>query len=1221
MRGTCQWITHEERFLDWSKGQPVSRGPSIFWLVGLPAVGKTGLAGHIIEYLQFHRASENCQYHFFSSSHQTKRTAAYCLRSLASQLASTNEEFRERLFQLHEETGLSFSSQDQVFSTIWEKTFEGIIFKMKLEPLYWVLDAFDEADIPSTLISSITKISSSTPVKVLITSRPIRIPSGPALYGSTINTHILSEDDTCGDIRAFVSNAVHDALPGDEQETRKNIVDQVLLKAEGSFLWVRLVLDTLRENWHTEVDIRESLTTIPMGMEHLYNQMLEGIQAQSPKIRLMAKRILTWTACCWRPLNIAELQLALESEFSGFVNLRETIVQICGNFISVDNDKISLIHITARQFLLGGWDGAPAFIDSAQGHEHIAIVCLKYLCDEKWRRAYKSLQNFMVTANGKHIKRNRLLLAEKDHAFLGYSVCYFAYHVSMSPPNSVQLPAQMRYFFTNYSLSWIEGIALSGNLKYLTRSARFLKIYAKRRSRKLEHRSGQSSLTFRDADNDDAENIQAWSVDFIRIVGKFGLNLVQSPSSIYRLVSPLCPSASMVNRIYGTKEGSMVVGGILYKGWDDCLATVSVGKEPASKILATDVFFLTLATSDGVITVWYAETCEKAREIHHGEYISLMDVSRSHDLLATAGIETYWVWDVTTGKQLFHFEKTSRALTMALAFNGAGSELIVGLDDCSVVWYDLESSQQRRQWNLPFEGEFLGCPLTMAISPDTQSIAFAWRGKLPVIWDVSATGEQRPIRCRARSSTDTLFSPLAFQWQTDGNSILILCQSGTLIQWHLYDEHQHEFGHIKPQQMTVSPDGNYLIATDYTGTISIFTFPRLSLIYQLVNEHEVVEGLTISPDGQRFYDIRGTICNVWEPDALARLDDNELEDQGSSVMMEPVIAVDHSSQNFVTALAHGSSDSYFCAGREDGTVCIHDALNGKKLRKVSTHTLHSSVIMLAWLCHDTYIASADDSGRVLVKRVEVRDNNTFGIFPVLDFRLGEPVKQFLLHETSKTLLVSTSTTDRIWSLKTRKEKYCREWTSSQGRRWVQHPFIRELLIWIDPIGVHTYSWKGLDHADSTAPPQQSVRKHSTAPHGQVVHWAALTNNQQVIVYLSGAGHTETRLESGIHLEFLSTSDLQAQHPHSLVSQCMKELVGQIKRLVGTYQDQIVFLDHDYWLCTWRIDAGIDDVKRHFFLPKDWLNHKSLQIASINAHGTFFCPRYGDVAVVRNGMRF
>ena len=1223
MSGTCQWITRKEEFLEWIEVSEPAQSPGFFWLISLPAMGKTILASYIVDYITLRGASNQCQYHFFSAGHQSKRTVAYCLRSIASQLAFTNEEFREKLLTLREETGLSFSSQNQDFSVIWEKIFDGIIFKMKGEPLYWVLDAFDEADVPLLLISSLMNIRSLTPIRIFITSRPTRIPPKPATSDTSITTHFLSEDDTSGDIRAYVHNAVREALPDDEQQIRDDVLEQVLSKAGGSFLWVKLALETLHENWHTQDDIRKALTEMPKGMEHLYIRMLEKIENQSPRLQLMAKRILTWATCCWRPLDIAELQKALEPEFSGFVRLQETIVQICGNFISMDNGKVSLIHMTARQFLLSSRDNTPAFINPELGHEHIAIVCLKYLSNEKWKRSFRTFETPTSTVIGTTPRSNRLLLAEQGNPLLGYSVCYYAYHVSKSSLSSEYLPIVLKDFLTKYCLSWIEAIALSSNLRYLTRSARFLKSYAKRRSRRPNFDDTDYSVTFKDPDSDGSREIQSWAIDFIRIVGKFGPNLIQCPSSVYRLIPPFCPPASMIGSVFGQQERSISVTGLTSQGWNDCLASVSVSKEEAiSKVLATDAFFLTLLSSCGTVVVWYSETCEEARRIQHNEYVSCVAMDRSCTLLATAGSESYQIWDIATGRQLYRLEKTFRALTMALVFGNAGSELIIGLDDCSVTCYDLEILQQKWQFTMPIYGKYYGCPLTMDISPDLTKLAVSWRGKPPMVWDLSGAKSQQPLKCRVRSRTDALFSPVAMRWQADANSILILCQDTTLTEWHIYDEEQHEFDHVKAHEITISRDGNLLLTSDAMGTISAYTLPRLSPIYQLVNQNEFIENLAFSPDGQRFYDTRGSICNVWEPDALVRPDDYELEDRGSSIATDPVISHDESSQTHVTALAYGFADEFFCIGREDGTVCIHDTVDGKRLRKVSAHSPHSSVIILAWSHSNKYIISGDDSGRILAKRIEMKENSAFGVFPVFDIRIDEPVQQFVFDRSEKLLLISTAFTDMLWSLKLKKEVCCRRWTSSQGRRWIQHPIDHSLLIWIDPFMIHTYSWEALKHADPIRTPPADVDSSNTAKsHGKVVHWAALTKTQQYIVYLSGAGHTGPRLSSGLHLELLSTADLHAEHPHLLTSDCVTDLAGQIRCLIGTYQDRIVFLDHDYWLCTWKINLGLYDVKRHFFLPKDWLNYNTLHMATLNAHGTFFCPKYGDVAIVRHGMRF
>ena len=104
------------------------------------------------------------------------------------------------------------------------------------------------------------------------------------------------------------------------------------------------------------------------------------------------------------------------------------------------------------------------------------------------------------------------------------------------------------------------------------------------------------------------------------------------------------------------------------------------------------------------------------------------------------------------------------------------------------------------------------------------------------------------------------------------------------------------------------------------------------------------------------------------------------------------------------------------------------------------------------------------------------------------------------------------------------------------------------------------------------------------------------------------------------MKILSTASLKSQHPQPTATEGMADVEGQIKRLIGTYNDAMIFLDHNHWLCSWRIESSVAEVRRHFFLPKDWLNPSMLQMATMNEQGTFFCPKHGDVAIVKNGIR-
>lgn len=101
--GTCQWIISRQEFVNWVESAP-SVTPNIFWLVGHPATGKTALARSVVAHLKLH--NQECAYYFFSSSHQLKRTAGYCLQSISFQLSQVNDEFRERLFAVVTDSGV-----------------------------------------------------------------------------------------------------------------------------------------------------------------------------------------------------------------------------------------------------------------------------------------------------------------------------------------------------------------------------------------------------------------------------------------------------------------------------------------------------------------------------------------------------------------------------------------------------------------------------------------------------------------------------------------------------------------------------------------------------------------------------------------------------------------------------------------------------------------------------------------------------------------------------------------------------------------------------------------------------------------------------------------------------------------------------------------------------------------------------------------------------------
>jgi hypothetical protein len=66
---------------------------------------------------------------------------------------------------------------------------------------------------------------------------------------------------------------------------------------------------------------------------------------------------------------------------------------------------------------------------------------------------------------------------------------------------------------------------------------------------------------------------------------------------------------------------------------------------------------------------------------------------------------------------------------------------------------------------------------------------------------------------------------------------------------------------------------------------------------------------------------------------------------------------------------------------------------------------------------------------------------------------------------------------------------------------------------------------------------------------------------------------------------------------------------------------LAFLDHEYWVCTYVLaDGRPGRVRRHHFLPRDWINMDWLELAVMRPDGTLLCPRNGEVAIVANGLK-
>lgn len=586
--GTCEWLQSKPSFKRWCDFN--AAGPSILWVNGKPASGKTVLAGYVVNRLR--EQKENCCVYFFKHGDNSKSQLGVCLRSLAFQMARADPHVRETLLRMQKHDAKMGSNDERV---LWRKLFLSGLFQASTQKRYfWVIDALDECtNITSFFETMLAKLDQRVSLRILVTSRETpQIGKGfHALGNYAFRSESITVVDTLLDIKRLV-DAKAKALRFDNYDGRANLLEKILEKSQGSFLWTILVMNEL-SSAHSEQEILQVLDDLPKDMELLYRRSLD-LMSQETRGKKLSKAILVWTTCASRPLRTDELRGALELDLQdSFPKLRDSIMALCGQLVTVDKfDRVHIAHETVREFLLQDDLSSEFAISKIKAHTRIATVCLEYLNGEEMNPP----------------RPNRRASARRKRSeFCTYACTYFSYHLSKVPPSETGMLVLVNKFLKSNILSWIELIAQSKNLTPLIRTAKNLKIYLD--SVAIE----QSSL------GGEVQKIRGWITDLVRIATKFAQPLITSSSSIYTLIPPFCPKTSTIYQTANSRQ-SLSVSGLSSDRWDNRLACVEFRQTQTTAVCYSEEF-LAVGLASGTITIYHAASCQEYRLLYHGEAI------------------------------------------------------------------------------------------------------------------------------------------------------------------------------------------------------------------------------------------------------------------------------------------------------------------------------------------------------------------------------------------------------------------------------------------------------------------------------------------------------------------------------------------------------------------------------------------------------------------------
>ncbi|CAN9417971.1 unnamed protein product [Alternaria alternata] len=1250
VHGTSQWIYEEKAFVDWL--DPESSSQPLLWLKGGAARGKSVLSSFIINSLIEHGLS--CQYFFIRFGDRKKRTLGLLLRSMAYQIAQQLPTFLQKVLELEDEA-LDLEAANP--RTIWDRIFRSILFKIDVsQTLYWVIDGLDEADDSRALLKLISDTTmSSIPIKILLVSRDTtEIAAGLEKISSTIHQGVISIEGHLEDLNCYINQELELSTTGDFKD---RIAKRILDGARNNFLWVRLAVEKIN-SCHTHSAVERALHEFPSGMEAIYDRMASAItEHHSSSDTALASAVLQCVTCSFRVLTIAELLQALQGDVHEFIDIQDSIKNVCSGFVVIDNGgNVAMIHQTAREYLLG--DAIRPFnVDREQAHEQLFLSCMRCLM-----------------SNGLRSKVNQDM-----PDFVSYSSKWWPSHLALISADSKAVARVINKFLTgHWVLTWIHILASDSRLRILIQASKHLLTYATRRKRCFPASVGQKEIV-------EQELLESWAVDFVKLVGKFGAVLRRNPISIYKAIPPFCPHSSAIYQQFGkTEHRSLMVSGFSTQIWDDSLARLSFGFGTyASSVSAAGSQIAVLASS-GNVSLFDSSVFEEtvASPITHGERIYRMKLSNSGTLIVTYGFKTTKVWQIPTGKCLFTVPNPeTRPRPLVILFTNNNSTLLVGSDDKQLR--SLNLNEPSPDWRLvakfeeeELEGHFLNAASYMALSGDGGLVAVAYRGHPLSAWEVD--GPYHVGHCwRAREEV-ARGEVVEAVWLPQSSEILGLYIEGVVFRWNPYGGEPEEIS-VGASRLAISGDGNLFATGDVRGTIKVYTTNTFRLMYQLVSQDSVL-GLAFSADQRRVYDVRGYYGNAWEPTALVRyaeraLNGTDSESESENFSQYSITPVQTSRRvDAITVLAASPNGRRYCYGTECGRVRLFDVKQGE-LPEVHVSKGFLSIEQLAWSTDGRYICYADSGKKAFVVAVDASASDDDSIakrcceIPLKTLTEG-PIQQLLFKSDSKYLLVVTSGTLCIISLHSATVVHTLS-VPGHGRKWIVHPEDPMTILGFGHDSVAMISWELSDQGiyriessleqDIPAEPENSIISI-------VVERILVTfDKRHVLVQVSQSRNSKEKdffyfptssLSADTHLD-VGAEKGDRQRPAIVPVLLPKEVASRIGlALAFLKRDRLLFLSRTFSVCSWEIlsAAGLSKSTRTankeshvtnavlsfgsaplpdrtekgsismtvekgsneiFALPADWVSRDCLELCMVwLQERSLLCPRNGEVAVVR-----
>ena len=210
------------------------------------------------------------------------------------------------------------------------------------------------------------------------------------------------------DIRLYTQTSLASLYERFEKQDVDDIAAEVVRKASGMFLWVRLVVDTLLEQ-QSIYDLQTTVQNLPSELTGVYVHILKRLEAhRDDRQKARIRSIFVWITLARRPLKTWEIcdAIVLGTASQGLTKqtiLHKEILDLCKPLIEEHRDNtVMFIHFSVQRFLLSPEASGP-HLQLKAAQRQVGATCCRYLmtCEDFFSNV-KTLGTYKQIALGLH---------------------------------------------------------------------------------------------------------------------------------------------------------------------------------------------------------------------------------------------------------------------------------------------------------------------------------------------------------------------------------------------------------------------------------------------------------------------------------------------------------------------------------------------------------------------------------------------------------------------------------------------------------------------------------------------------------------------------------------------------------------------------------------------------------------------------------------------------